>query len=79
MEQVSIAAMKALLALDANGALVPHGLGGHGRACLSSAVQQLEELKAATERVCAFDWSDNDADAARSIDELRAVLDSVKM
>jgi len=36
---------KALLEMDADGVLVPHGLGGHGRACLSWCVEEIERLK----------------------------------
>lgn len=46
-QPISIESMKALLALDAEGALVPHGLGGHGRACLASAVEEIEKLRSA--------------------------------
>lgn len=38
---------KALLALDADGALVPHGLGGHGRACLEWSIAEIENLRTA--------------------------------
>jgi hypothetical protein len=34
------------------------------------------QLRAAAERVCAFDWSDNDADAVKAIEALRAALSS---
>jgi hypothetical protein len=37
---------KALLRLDADNALVPHGLGGHGRGCLSWCVDEVERLRA---------------------------------
>lgn len=39
---------KALLELDAANALVPHGLGGHGRACLSWCVAELTRLRSLT-------------------------------
>lgn len=35
---------------------------------------RIAELVKAANAVCAFDWSDNDADAARTIDELRSIL-----
>lgn len=41
---------KALLALDADGALVPHGLGGHGRTCLTWCVEEIERLRASANR-----------------------------
>lgn len=34
----------------------------------------LARVRAAAERVCWFDWSDNDDDAVRSVDDLRAAL-----
>lgn len=37
-----ISSIKALLSLDAAGALVPHGVGGHGRKLLESAAVRLE-------------------------------------
>jgi hypothetical protein len=37
---------KALLRLDADGALIPHGLGGHGRGCLEWCVAEIERLRA---------------------------------
>ena len=40
-----LASSKALLELDAENALVPHGLGGHGRACLSWCVEEIERLR----------------------------------
>jgi hypothetical protein len=40
-----LASCKALLELDADNALVPHGLGGHGRACLSWGVEEIERLR----------------------------------
>lgn len=42
-----LASSKALLDLDADGALVPHGLGGHGRSCLTWCVDEIERLRAA--------------------------------
>jgi hypothetical protein len=35
-------AIKALLALDASGSLVPHGIGGHARKLLNAAAWRLE-------------------------------------
>lgn len=40
------ASIEALLALDAKGALVPHGIGGHARTLLSTAVQRLAAAEA---------------------------------
>jgi hypothetical protein len=45
-----LAQSKALLELDADGALVPHGLGGHGRKCLTWCVSEVERLRAMNER-----------------------------
>ena len=39
-----LASSKVLLKLDADGTLVPHGLGGHGRNCLTWAVAEIERL-----------------------------------
>lgn len=36
---------KALLRLDADNALVPHGLGGHGRGCLQWCVDEIDRLR----------------------------------
>lgn len=36
-----IESAKALLALDANGALIPHGIGGHARSLLEDAIELL--------------------------------------
>lgn len=41
-----IACIEALLVLDAKGALVPHGVGGHGRALLTAAASRLALLSA---------------------------------
>lgn len=38
-------ASKALLDLDAANAIVPHGLGGHGRECLTWCVGEIERLR----------------------------------
>jgi hypothetical protein len=38
-------ASKALLKLDEVGALVPHGIGDHGRKCLSWCVGEIEKLR----------------------------------
>jgi hypothetical protein len=43
----SIESCKALLELDAAGALVPHGIGGHARNCLTWAVDEIGRLQAA--------------------------------
>jgi len=40
-----LAGSKALLELDAANALVPHGLGGHGRKCLAWCVGEIERLR----------------------------------
>lgn len=40
-----LASSKALLRLDAANALVPHGLGGHGRSCLTWCVEEIERLR----------------------------------
>jgi len=37
-------------------------------------VQPTRDLRKAAERVCWFDWSGNDADAVRAIDDLRSAL-----
>ena len=42
---------KALLDLDAENALVPHGLGGHGRKCLEWCVMEIERLRLENEEV----------------------------
>lgn len=36
---------KALLELDADNALVPRGLGGHGRKCLAWCVEEIQRLR----------------------------------
>lgn len=46
-----LASSKALLALDADGALVPHGLGGHGRTCLEWCVAEIERLRTRVDRL----------------------------
>lgn len=38
----------------------------------------IERLRAATERVCWFDWSGNDDDAVRAIADLRELLPAVE-
>ncbi|WP_289140902.1 hypothetical protein [uncultured Pseudomonas sp.] len=43
-----ISCIEALLSLDAKGALVPHGVGGHARAMLSSAAQRLADFDRVT-------------------------------
>lgn len=45
MKQDLLGSSKALLELDADGALVPHGLGGHGRQCLLWCVAEVERLR----------------------------------
>ena len=40
-----IASAEALLHLDAKGALVPHGLGGHARTLLEEALKHIGEKK----------------------------------
>lgn len=42
---------KALLDLDKAGALVPHGLGGHGRACLEWCVNEIDRLRTVITRL----------------------------
>lgn len=46
-----LSSSKALLDLDADGALVPHGLGGHGRTCLTWCVDEIERLRADNARL----------------------------
>ena len=46
-----LASSKALLELDKDGALVPHGLGGHGRTCLEWCVAEIERLRARLKRI----------------------------
>jgi hypothetical protein len=36
---------KALVRLDEDNALVPHGLGGHGRSCLKWCIEEIERLR----------------------------------
>lgn len=43
-----ISCIEALLSLDAKAALVPHGVGGHARAMLSSAAQRLADFDRVT-------------------------------
>ncbi len=43
---------------------------------LCNEVERLSKIKAAAEAVCAFDWSDNDDDAVRTITDLRKTLPS---
>jgi hypothetical protein len=43
--QASLDSCKALLELDAAGALTPHGLGGHGRTCLGWAIAEIKRLR----------------------------------
>ena len=38
-----LACIEALLDFDAAGAIVPHGLGGHGRSLLSAAAKRLQD------------------------------------
>ncbi len=38
----------------------------------------LERLRAASEAVCWFDWSDNDNDAVAAVAALRAVLEKTR-
>ena len=37
---------KSLVRLDEDNALVPHGLGGHGRSCLKWSIEEIERLRA---------------------------------
>lgn len=46
-------------------------------AFIVQAVNNHEVLLAAAERVCWFDWSDNDRDAAAAVEELRRVVNAV--
>lgn len=39
------------------------------------AADEIERLQAAAERVCWFDWSDNDDDAVAAIEALRRALE----
>lgn len=46
-----VSSIKALLALDADGALVPHGIGGHARGLLEAAACRLADQPATIEMV----------------------------
>lgn len=46
-----VRSIKALLELDAKGALVPHGIGGHARSLLSAAASRLVQPAASVEPV----------------------------
>ncbi len=49
-----VRSIQALLALDAHGALVPHGVGGHGRSLLSAAAARLDRAFTSTLREIAL-------------------------
>jgi hypothetical protein len=60
-----LASSKALLELDADNALVPHGLGGHGRGCLMWCVGEIERLRKTNECLAgALEWKDKMIQAA---------------
>lgn len=75
-----LASSKALLELDKENALVPHGLGGHGRTCLEWCIEEIERLRAvgrnARDQMCrAIAPDDAYTDA---LDSLDAVIDPPK-
>lgn len=63
----SIEACKALLQLDAADALVPHGIGGHGRNCLTWAVDEIMRLRAENENLRRWKALDKPITAAMAI------------